>query len=112
METLHRVEESLCFDAGTTDRIVIGLAGRMTVGKNWPLAFNIIDELKNRTKDFFVALALRMNSQVSRAKEEVIAFVESLRRVVGDRLIFKENLTQRGMADFYYLVDICTNVEV
>jgi len=101
-----KVEKRLRSEAGTTNTIVIGLAGRMTEAKNWPLALHIIEELNSRTKDFYVLLALRMNSEVPQEREEVYGFVESLRRVVGHRLIYKENLTQREMADFYYLVDI------
>jgi len=100
------VRERFRLEYGTKDSLVLGFAGRMTEVKNWPLALEIVKNLRQRTRHFFVAVAMGVYKSSTREKQQAIEFVKNLSSIVGDRLIYKENASPREMSDFYYLVDI------
>jgi len=97
----EKMRERYCLN----DSPVIGFAGRMIDLKNWPLVLDIAKQIKKLRDDFRIALALSIYSgsdEESLAKE----FIENMKAIMGNQLVYFKNLTQEEMADFYYLVDI------
>jgi len=91
---------------GTNNSFVIGFAGRMSNLKNWPLAVEIVKQLKRTGSNFYVALALGVYLPSETGKKQALQLVNELRSLLGTRLLYFENLSQEKMSDFYYLVDI------
>lgn len=88
------------------DSLVIGFAGRMTEAKNWPLALEIVKKLDQNRKNFFVFLILGVNYDNYLEKKKAEELVATMKSILGNRLVYKENATQKEMSNFYYLVDI------
>jgi len=91
---------------GIKNSFVIGFAGRMTGLKNWPLAIEIVKRFKRTGSNFYVALALGVNLLSETEKQQAVQLVYELRSLLGNRLLYFENLSQEEMSNFYYLVDV------
>ncbi len=102
-EAFDSKKKNFCKEGSKT---IIGFAGRMDQVKNWPLAEKIIFDLNKNRKDFNVHIAIATNQENNREVEETNSLRERLRNLLGDRLIFFNNLNQLDMAEFYYPIDI------
>ena len=87
------------------ERIVIGLAGRICVEKDWPFACDFIDALAASGLEFDVDIVL---STFEKGDDEKVEEIRSrLKKAVGEEhLTMREDLSQAEMADYYYGVDI------
>ena len=83
---------------------VIGFAGRISEEKDWGRAPVIVRALADSGLEFKVALVLA----VYESKDEKIAaqIKEGITSVIGeDNLIYMQDLSQKEISDYYYLVD-------
>lgn len=84
---------------------VIGFAGRISEEKDWPFVKELVSAYVQKGIKFKVAIV------ISIYEEQDIAIVEELKKsivaVVGeDHLIYRQDLSQKEISDFYYLVDV------
>ena len=95
-----RVKEGL-----QDEDFVIGFAGRISEEKDWPFVKELVAAYWKKGIRFKVAMV------ISVYEEKDIAIVEDLKQsitaVIGEEnLIYKQDLSQQEIADFYYLVDV------
>lgn len=86
------------------DELVIGFAGRISEEKDWDFAPVFVENLAKAGLKFKVALVL----SVYEARDEMIVkgIKEKIIDSIGeDRLIYLQDLSQKEMSDYYYLVD-------
>lgn len=89
----------------TRDDFVIGFAGRISEEKDWPCVKKLIAALNEEEFDYKVALVL--STYEDRDKEIAREIKESITSQIGeDRLIYMENLSQKEISDYYYMVDV------
>ena len=84
---------------------VVGFAGRISEEKDWDLVPVLVKALNEAGIEFKVALVL----SVYEDRDEAIAagIRKGIVDVIGrDRLIYLQDLSQREIADYYYMVDV------
>ncbi len=86
-------------------RFTIGFAGRICVEKDWGKVPVIVRTLNEAGVDFDVKLVLSLYERGDREfaddlKEKILNLIG------GERLDYREDLTQEEMSDFYYGVDL------
>lgn len=83
---------------------VIGFAGRISEEKDWGRVPGVVRAIAKAGISFKVALVL---SVYEKRDEEIVADVKSgIESVIGkENLIYMQDLSQREIADYYYLVD-------
>ena len=84
---------------------VIGFAGRISEEKDWDFVPVLVKALSESGLDFYVALV------ISVYEEQDTRIVRDIKNAIcdsigEDRLIYMQDLSQKEMADYYYLVDI------
>ena len=83
---------------------VIGFAGRISEEKDWDFVPVFVGELKKAGLNFKVALVL----SVYEAKDSKIVkeLKDGICRIIGEEnLIYMQDLSQKEISDYYYLVD-------
>lgn len=91
---------------GITDEdLVIGFAGRISEEKDWDFVPVLVKALKDRGIDFKVALV------ISVYEDQDKAIVKNIKKGITDsigeeKLIYMQDLSQKEIADYYYMVDI------
>ncbi len=84
--------------------IVIGFAGRISEEKNWDSVPGLVKGLYESGLRFKVALV--MSVYESRDDEIVASVKRGITEVIGEEnLIYRQDLSQREISDYYYLVD-------
>ncbi len=87
------------------DELVIGFAGRISEEKDWDFVPTIVEKLHNGGIDFKVALVISVyeeqDAAISQSVQDRIA--ASIGR---ENLIYMQDLSQKEIADYYYMVDI------
>ena len=83
---------------------VIGFAGRISEEKDWGRVPGVVSAIAEAGINFKVALVL---SVYEKRDEQIVADVRSgIESVIGkENLIYMQDLNQREIADYYYLVD-------
>ncbi|MDO4188081.1 MAG: glycosyltransferase family 4 protein [Lachnospiraceae bacterium] len=86
------------------DELVVGFAGRISEEKDWPFVPVLVDALSKTKVKFKVALVISIYeagdiNQVNEIKSGIIDAIGE------DNLIYLQDLSQKEMADYYYLVD-------
>ena len=87
------------------DELVIGFAGRISEEKDWPFVPEIVKALSKTNVKFKVALVISVYEagdidQVNMVKDGIIAEIGE------DNLIYMQDLSQKEISEYYYLVDI------
>lgn len=83
---------------------VIGFAGRISEEKDWGKAAKVVEEIANAGIRFKVALV--MSVYEDRDAEIVKEVKDGIINIIGeDNLIYMQDLTQKEISDYYYLVD-------
>ena len=87
------------------DEIVIGFAGRISEEKDWPFVPKLVEALSKTNVKFKVALVISVYEagdmdQVNMVKSGIIDAIGE------ERLIYMQDLSQKEISDYYYLVDI------
>ena len=87
------------------DEIVIGFAGRISEEKDWPFVPKLVETLAKTDVKFKVALVISVYEandldQVNMVKSGIIESIGE------DNLIYLQDLSQKDMSEYYYLVDI------
>ena len=87
------------------DETVIGFAGRISEEKDWGKVPYVVAAIKDSGIRFRVALVLSLYEQrdeaiASSVKDGIISSIGA------DNLIYMQDLSQKEIADYYYLVDI------
>jgi len=87
------------------DELVIGFAGRISEEKDWPFVPELVKALSETNVKFKVALVI---SVYEAGDIDQVNMVKSgISEAIGDNnLIYLQDLSQKEMADYYYLVDI------
>lgn len=89
----------------SSEKLVIGLAGRICVEKDWPFACDFIEALASEGLEFKVSIVLSTFEKGD--DEQVDIILKRLRKAVGeDNLKYDLNFSQEQMSDYYYGVDI------
>ncbi len=92
-------------DKGPSDKVVIGLAGRICVEKDWPFACTFIEALAESGLDLKVSIVLSTFEKGD--DEQVDIILERISKAVGEENLESHlNYSQEQMSDFYYGVDI------
>lgn len=87
------------------DELVIGFAGRISEEKDWPFVPEIVSALAKTGVKFKVALVISVYEAGD--IDQVNMVLDGIRAAIGDdRLIYMQDLSQKEIADYYYLVDI------
>lgn len=87
------------------NELVIGFAGRISEEKDWPCVKNLVKALSDSGLKYKVALVLSVYED--RDKEIVRSIKEGIIESIGsDNLIYMQDLSQREISDYYYMVDI------
>lgn len=87
------------------DEFVIGFAGRISEEKDWPFVPELVKALSKTNVKFKVALVISVYEagdmdQVNMVKSGIIEAIGE------DNLIYMQDLSQKEIADYYYLVDV------
>lgn len=87
------------------DEIVIGFAGRISEEKDWPFVPKLVAALAETNVKFKVALVISVYEagdldQVNDIKSKIEASIGK------ENLIYLQDLSQKEISDYYYLVDI------
>ncbi len=84
---------------------VVGFAGRISEEKDWNLVPVLVKALSEAGVSFKVALVLSVYEEQD---ENIAAGIrKGIVDVIGrDRLIYMQDLSQREIADYYYMVDV------
>ncbi|MBQ7563661.1 MAG: glycosyltransferase family 4 protein [Lachnospiraceae bacterium] len=90
---------------GIENTLVIGFAGRISEEKDWDFAPVLVRALSEAGVGFQVALV------ISVYEEKDLAIVERIKKRITDvigqeKLIYFQDLSQKEIADYYYLVDV------
>ena len=87
------------------DETVIGFAGRISEEKDWGRVPGVVRAIKDAGIKFKVALVLSVYED---RDEEIVRNVkDGITEAIGeDNLIYMQDLSQKEIADYYYLVDI------
>ncbi len=84
---------------------VIGFAGRISEEKDWDFVPVLVKALKDDGLSFHVALVISIYEEQD--KEIVRNIKKAITDSIGeDRLIYMQDLSQKEIADYYYLADI------
>lgn len=87
------------------DELIIGFAGRISEEKDWPFVPVLVDALAKEGIKFRVALVISVYE--AKDMEEVARIKSGIISAIGeDNLIYMQDLSQKEISDFYYLVDI------
>ena len=87
------------------DELCIGFAGRISEEKDWPCVPGLVKAIKDAGVDFKVALVLSVYED--RDEEIVKSIKTGISEVIGpDKLIYMQDLSQKEISDYYYMVDI------
>ena len=87
------------------DELIIGFAGRISEEKDWPCVEGLVGALKAAGIEFRVALVLSVyEDRDAKIVDEIKSGI--VKHIGEDNLIYMQDLTQREIADYYYLVDI------
>ena len=87
------------------DELVIGFAGRISEEKDWPFAPKLVKALSETNVKFKVALVISIYEAGD--SEKVNDIKSEMAEAIGeDNLIYLQDLSQKEMSDYYYLVDI------
>lgn len=87
------------------EKLVIGLAGRICVEKDWPFACDFIEGLASSGVNFKVSIVLSTFEKGDDAQVEMI--LGRIKKAVGEEnLEYRLNISQEEMSEFYYGVDI------
>jgi len=95
-----RIEAGL----GESD-FVIGFAGRISEEKDWPFVKELVAAYAKKEIKFKIAMV------ISTYEEQDSAIVDELKQsivaIIGEEnLIYRQDLSQKEISDFYYLVDV------
>ncbi|HOO28419.1 MAG TPA: glycosyltransferase family 4 protein, partial [Lachnospiraceae bacterium] len=84
---------------------VVGFAGRISEEKDWPFVEHLTAALRESGMRFKVALVLSVYEEQDAqiVKEIKDGIVKSIGR---ENLIYMQDLSQREIADYYYMVDV------
>lgn len=87
------------------DELVIGFAGRISEEKDWPFVPELVKAASNTGVKFKVALVISVYEagdldQVNMVKRGIIDAIGE------ENLIYMQDLSQKEISDYYYLVDI------
>jgi len=87
------------------DELVIGFAGRISEEKDWPFVPVLVDALSKTKVKFKVALVISVYEagdmdQVNMVKSGIVNAIGE------ENLIYMQDLSQKEISDYYYLVDI------
>lgn len=87
------------------DELVIGFAGRISEEKDWPSVRGLMSAVREQNIRCKVALVLSVYED---RDEKIVADVkEGIIDAVGsENLIYLQDLTQKEISDYYYMVDI------
>ena len=86
------------------DETVVGFAGRISEEKDWGKVPGVVKAIADSGIKFKVALVLSVYEE--RDKEIVREIKNGITDVIGeDNLIYMQDLSQKEIADYYYLVD-------
>ena len=86
------------------DTVVIGFAGRISEEKDWGKVPSVVEAIAGSGIKFKVALVLSVYEK--RDEETVASIREGIIPSVGeDGLIYMQDLSQKEIAEYYYLVD-------
>lgn len=90
---------------GIKDELIIGFAGRISEEKDWPCVKNLVEALHKTGCDFKVALVLSVYEDRDAA---IVEDIKSgiINSIGEDNLIYMQDLSQREISDYYYMVDI------
>ena len=87
------------------DEFVVGFAGRISEEKDWDFVPVLVKALKDGGVEFKVALVISIYEDQD--KEIVKRIQEGIAGSIGeDRLIYMQDLSQKEIADYYYMVDV------
>lgn len=87
------------------DDLVIGFAGRISEEKDWPCVPKLVKALSDAGVKFKVALVLSVYED---RDEQIVKDIKTgITSVIGEEnLIYMQDLSQKEIADYYYMVDI------
>ena len=86
-------------------RLSVGFAGRVCVEKDWGKVPLIVRALEEKEIDFEVHLVLSLFEKGDREFADKLK--SDIEGIIGaERLIYREELSQKEMSDFYYGVDL------
>lgn len=87
------------------DTIVIGFAGRVSEEKDWGSVPSVVEAVSKAGIRFKVALVMSVYED---RDEEIVRSVKDgiIKQTGKDGLIYMQDLSQKEIADYYYLVDI------
>lgn len=103
-EEEKRVQQRRIYGVGE-DAFVVGFAGRISEEKDWDLVPILVQALKAQGLCFKVALVISVyeegdSAYVSELKQRIIQSIGE------ENLIYRQDLSQKEIADYYYLVDV------
>ncbi|MCR5687527.1 MAG: glycosyltransferase family 4 protein [Lachnospiraceae bacterium] len=87
------------------DEIVIGFAGRISEEKDWPHVPDVVEAAKKSGVRLKAAVVMSLYEERDEAISESVR--DRIASLIGsENLIYMQDLDQKGMSRFYYLVDI------
>jgi len=87
------------------DELVIGFAGRISEEKDWPFVPVLVKALSETDVRFKVALVISVYEAGD--MDQVNMIKSGITEAIGeDRLIYMQDLSQKEISDYYYLVDV------
>lgn len=89
----------------SNDDFVIGFAGRISEEKDWDFVPVLVKALSEAGINFKVALVLSLYEAGDKEYAEKIK-KEITSSIGEDNLIYRQDLSQKEIADFYYMVDV------
>ncbi len=86
-------------------KLTLGFAGRICPEKDWDLVSVLLEEIVKQVPELTVDLVI---SKFEKGDDEkALALKTSIEKVIGEEnLIYREELSQEEMSDYYYGVDI------
>lgn len=87
------------------DDFVVGFAGRISEEKDWDFVPELVKALKDDGLKFKIALVISIYEQQD---EAIVADIKSriIDSIGEENLIYLQDLSQKDMADYYYLTDV------
>lgn len=87
------------------DELVIGFAGRISEEKDWPFVPKLVEALAKTKVKFKVALVISVYEAGD--LDQVNMVKKGISDAIGEEnLIYLQDLSQKEIADYYYLVDV------
>lgn len=87
------------------DELVIGFAGRISEEKDWPFVPKLVEALAKTRVKFKVALVISVYEAGD--LDQVNMVKKGISDAIGEEnLIYLQDLSQKEIADYYYLVDV------